>query len=188
MMTVLNRTAIGYLWCAAFLACVVLANYSISHWGTLAFPGGPHTVTILGLTAPSGVLFVGLSFTFRDLAQLRLGRLPILGAIVLGAGLSAVIASPELALASGLAFAAGESFDFVCYTPLAERGHWWSALVASNTVGSAVDTTIFLWVAFGSLAFWSGQFWLKTLMVIPAVIVLLPFRRAGKLDFSTPEV
>lgn len=163
-----------------FLVCVVGANYSISHWGTVAFPGGPHTVTLLGLTAPSGVLFVGLAFTLRDLAQLALGRWWIVGAIAVGAGISALTASPGLAVASGLAFGVSEAFDFAVYTPLAERGRWWSGVALSNTVGSAVDSVLFLWVAFGSLQFFEGQFVLKALMTVPALVVLAPWRLRRK--------
>lgn len=166
-----------------FLGCVVLANYAIDHWGTLAFPGGPHTVTLLGLTAPSGVLFVGLSFTLRDLAQMSLGRAPVLIAILLGAGLSAIVASPALALGSGVAFLLGESGDFFVYTPLAERGRWFSGVAASNIVGSAIDSLAFLWIAFGWVGvqdFLKGQFVLKAIMTVPALLVLAPWRLAQR--------
>jgi queuosine precursor transporter len=171
----LHRRAIGYSCLAGFIACIFLANYSIQNWGTVPFPGGPHTVTIFGLTAPSGVLFVGLSFSLRDGAQMALGKWHILVAILLGAGLSYLVA-PSLAWASGVAFLLGEGFDWAVYTPLVERGKTTAAIVASNTVGSAVDTAVFLWLAFSSLDFFWGQFWLKTLMIVPALLIVVPFR------------
>lgn len=169
------KRAVGWIALAGFIACIFLANYAITHWGTVPFPGGPHTVTIFGLTGPSGVLVVGVSFTLRDAAQLALARWWILGAVILGAALSFLVA-PSLAFASGVAFLFGEGCDWAVYTPLAERGKWVAGLVASNTVGSAIDTTLFLWLAFHSLHFWGGQFALKALMTVPAVAVLLPIR------------
>jgi uncharacterized PurR-regulated membrane protein YhhQ (DUF165 family) len=166
---------LGFACLAGFIGCVFLANYAIENWGTVPFPGGPHTVTLLGLTAPSGVLVVGLSFSLRDGAQLALGRWWVLGAIVVGAALSYLVA-PSLAWASGVAFLLGETFDWAVYTPLAERGRWTWALVLSNTVGSAVDSAVFLWLAFSSLEFFWGNFWLKALMILPALVVVVPFR------------
>jgi uncharacterized PurR-regulated membrane protein YhhQ (DUF165 family) len=170
-----QRRTLGWLCLAGFISCIFLANYAITHWGSVPFPGGPHTVTLLGLTAPSGVLFVGLSFSLRDGAQMALGRWAILAAIVVGAVLSYVVA-PSLAWASGAAFLLGESFDWAVYTPLVERGRVLEAIVASNTVGAAVDTIVFLWLAFSSLQFFWGQFWLKLLMTIPALLVVVPLR------------
>lgn len=166
---------LGLLALGGFMACIVLANYAITHWGRIAFPGGPHMVTLLGWTGPSGLLFVGLSFTCRDVAQLALGRWAILAAIGVGAVLSFFVA-PSLAWASAAAFFVSETADWIVYTPLAERGRWGLALLLSNTVGSAVDTLVFLWLAFHSLAFFEGQFVIKALMVAPAILVLMPFR------------
>jgi uncharacterized PurR-regulated membrane protein YhhQ (DUF165 family) len=170
----LNRK-LGWICLAGFIGCIFLANYAIQHWGTVPFPGGPHTVTIGPWTAPSGVLFVGLSFSLRDGAQLALGKWKIAAAIVVGAALSYLVA-PSLAWASGCAFLLGEGLDWAVYTPLAERGKWTWGVVLSNTVGSLVDSVVFLWLAFHSLDFLWGQFWLKTLMILPALIVIAPFR------------
>jgi len=176
-----NRWA-GFACLAGFIGCIYLANYSIAHWGAApTFPGGPHTVTLLGLTAPSGVLFVGLSFSLRDGAQMALGRWWILAAIAVGAVLAyfATNGAARIALGSALAFLIGETCDWAAYTPLIERGRTAAAVALSNTVGSAVDTTVFLTVAFGwsamHLFFWP-QFWLKLLMTIPALLVVIPVR------------
>lgn len=175
----MKRRTFGALCLAGFIACVWLANYAITHWGDPTFPGGPHTVTILGLTAPSGVLVVGLSFSLRDGAQYGLGRYWVLVGIVVGALLSALTADASIALASGLAFFIGEASDFAVYTPLAERGKWLWGVGLSNTVGSLVDSVVFLWVAFGWASlndFLKGQFFLKLLMTLPVLLVMAPFR------------
>lgn len=53
-------------------------------------------------------------------------------------------------------FLVSESADFAVYTPLEERG-WLAAVVASNVVGTIVDSALVLWLAFGSLTFLKGQ-------------------------------
>lgn len=187
------KKPLGFVFLAAFVACVWAANYAIAHWGHApAFPGGPHTVTLLGLTAPSGVLIVGLSFTFRDLAQWALGRWWIVAGLAAGALLAAWTASPGLAVASCIAFGFSETLDWLVYTPLADRGQWLAGLTLSNTVGSAVDSLLFLSIAFGwsSLhAFFWPQFWLKALMTLPAIAVLAPWRiRAVLARRSSPSL
>lgn len=178
------KRVFGFVSLAAFVSCVVIANYALQHWGDPpSFPGGPHTVTIFGLTAPSAVLLVGISFSLRDLAQQIIGKWWIAAGIVVGAALSAWLASPGLAVASMVGFAASETLDLAVYTPLAERGQWMAALTASNTVGSAIDSLLFLWIAFGWVAlhtfFWP-QFWLKLVMTIPAILILAPVRMRAR--------
>ena len=160
----------GYVALVGFIACVFVANYSVQHWGDPA-PGGIHTVTLGPWTAPSGVLFVGLSFTLRDLVQSWLGRLWVLAAILVGAAASYWVA-PSLTFASAAAFLLSESADFALYTPLIERGRWALAVTLSNTVGAVVDSIVFLWLAFESLDFLADQVALKLVMVIPALVAL----------------
>lgn len=153
-------------WLVAYIATVVLANVAVLRWGLV--PVG------FGLVAPAGVYFAGLAFTLRDLTQDALGRKWVLAAILIGAGLSALF-SPALALASAIAFLVSELLDFAVYTPLREK-RWLTAVTASNIVGAVADSAIFLWLAFGSLAFLPGQVWGKLLMTALAVCVLALYR------------
>jgi queuosine precursor transporter len=127
----------------AYIATIFAANWAITTFGLV--PVG------FGLLAPAGVYFAGLAFTFRDLTQDTLGRRWTYGAIVIGAGLSALLSGP-LALASGTAFLVSETADLLVYTPLRRR-HWLGAVALSNTVGVTIDSALFLWLAFGSLMF-----------------------------------
>lgn len=181
------RTA-GYVALAIYIACIFAANYFIQHVGHVSFPGGPHTVTVWpdwlpGATyaAPSGVLWVGVAFTMRDVVQSNLGRVWTVVAILIGALLSFWVA-PSLAFASGSAFLLGEMLDFLVYTPLAEQGKLIAGVIASNVVGSLVDTILFLWIAFHSLTFWQGQLIGKTLMIIPGVLVVWALRRERAME------
>ena len=164
---------------AAYISTVVAANWFVQHVGAQAGPGAPHTIPVgFGYRAPSGVLWVGLAFTLRDVVQSRLGKGWVVGAIVAGAALSYLVA-PALALASAAAFLLSEALDFAAYTPLVERGRVLAAVALSNTVGLVVDTVVFLWVAFGSLQYWQGQIVGKAWMTALALVVIIP-RRARR--------
>lgn len=150
-----------------FIATIFLANWAIVTYGLV--PVGP------GLIAPAGVYFAGLAFTFRDLAQDRLGRGWVVAAIVAGALLSGLV-SEKFALASGIAFLVSELLDFAVYSPLRER-NWLGAVAASNVVGLVADSVIFLWLAFDSLQYLPGQVVGKAWMTLLAVAVLWLLRR-----------
>lgn len=150
----------------AYIATIFAANWAITTFGLV--PVG------FGLLAPAGVYFAGLAFTFRDLTQDSLGRRWTYGAILIGAGLSGFLSGP-LALASGVAFLVSETLDLLVYTPLRAR-RWLTAVAASNVVGLAVDSALFLWLAFGSLDFLLGQIVGKAWVTALAVFVLWGWR------------
>src|SRR5262245_63189557 len=114
----------GYVFLAAYIACIPLANWMIGHVGTVCVPQGPCLVPVApgGLMAPSGVLLVGLALVLRDLVQRRLGIAHALAAIGVGAVLSGVLAPLPLVVASTSAFLLSELTDFAVYTPLQKRG------------------------------------------------------------------
>jgi queuosine precursor transporter len=135
---------------ASFMACVVAANWTITHLGT-EVSNGIYSIPVgFGLHSPSGVIFVGLSLTVRDALQRRCGIRPTIAAIVLGATLTLLIA-PSLAIGSGTAFLVGEFSDFAVYTPLRKRTIV-GAVIMSNSVGALVDSAVFLMIAFGPAA------------------------------------
>lgn len=142
----------------AYIATIPAANWLIGHWGTMCIPNGPCLIPVSpGLMAPSGVLMIGAALVLRDLVQRRSGIPVSLACVGTGAVLSAFIAPPALVFASGTAFLFSELIDFAVYTPLAKR-YFALAILASCTVGAFVDSALFLWLAFGSLAFIGGQF------------------------------
>lgn len=163
----MNRK-VGLIALALYIGSIVLANYVVERFGVV--PVG------FGFMGPAAVYVVGLSFTLRDLVQSNLGRLVVIPAVLVGAGLSALV-SPQFALASGLAFLFSETADFAVYTPLRKRG-WVLAVAASNAVGLVVDSIIFLWLAFGSQQFLAGQVVGKAWMTLLAILLLAPARRA----------
>lgn len=162
---------------AAFLACIPLANWLIGNAGTKCIPNGPCLVPVgFGLMAPSGVLLIGIALVLRDFVQRDLGPKWTLGAIAFGAALSAVIAPPALVVASGVAFLLSELADMAVYTPLRER-RLALAVLASGVVGAVVDSAVFLWLAFGSLAYLDGQIVGKLWASLAGFAVLAVLRR-----------
>ena len=145
-----------------WLLTIVIANFLVDHFGIV--PVG------FGLMGPAAVYVVGVAFLLRDWVHETLGVKYVLIGIVAGAALSALI-SPQLALASGLAFLFSELLDMAVYTPLRER-RLVTAVLASNVVGIVVDSIIFLTLAFGSLEFLPGQVIGKswaTVIVLPVL-------------------
>lgn len=167
----------GYLYLLGFALCVPLANWLIQNVGTTCLPDGPCLIPVApGVTAPSGVLAIGLALVLRDLVQRRLGVVWAFAAIVVGTALSAAFAPPALLIASTSAFLLSELADLGVYTPLQRRGLV-LAVAASSLVGLVVDSLVFLWLAFGSLEFLAGQIIGKALMVALSLPVIWLLRR-----------
>jgi uncharacterized PurR-regulated membrane protein YhhQ (DUF165 family) len=158
----------GALALTAYVLTIPAANWAISTYGIV--PIG------FGLMAPAGVLFAGLAFTLRDLTQEALGRWWTLAAIGIGALLSLIVSDPFVAAASAMAFLVSELADFAVYQPL-RRNSWLTAVALSNTVGLAVDSTLFLWLAFGSLDFLLGQVVAKFAVTLVTVALVWPLRQ-----------
>ena len=56
----------GYFYLAAFALCIPAANWLIGNVGTFCVPKGPCLIPVApGLTAPSGVLMIGLALVLR---------------------------------------------------------------------------------------------------------------------------
>ncbi len=189
------RQSEGFLYLFGFIASIWLANWLLTHWGSVRFPDGPWLITVWPsqfmpsgnpIYAPSGVLAIGIGFTLRDLVQRRLGVKWAVGAIIVGAAVSALM-DTSIALASGGAFLLAEVLDLFVYTPL-QRRNLVGAVVASNMVGLVVDSVFFLWFAFGSLSLLEGQVigkaWM-TLLAIPIVYGIREWdRRRGLMPYG----
>jgi uncharacterized PurR-regulated membrane protein YhhQ (DUF165 family) len=160
---VVRSRTLGVIAAAAFIATVWVSNLLVQKFGIVGVG--------FGLQAPAAVFVVGAAFTLRDLVHRSLGRGAVVAAIIIGAALSYLVA-PAFALASGVAFVVSELADLAVYTPLAKRS-WTGAVALSNTVGAAIDSYLFLAIAFGSQAFFWGQLLGKTWITAATVVLLL---------------
>lgn len=181
-----TRRREGFAFFAVFAATVPLANWLIGNVGTYCVPNGPCVIPVgFGLTAPSGVLAIGVALVLRDLVQRRLGVKWSIFAIAFGAALSATFAPPALVVASTVAFLLSELADLSVYTPL-QRRRLMLAVLASGVVGLIVDSIVFLWLAFGSLDFLAGQVVGKGWAVLVSLPLIYALRRRDSVRGLAP--
>jgi queuosine precursor transporter len=167
----------GLIFLALFCLTVPAANWMVGHVGTSCPPDGPCLIPVApGLMAPSGVLVIGIALVLRDLVQRRLGVGIASAAIIAGSLISAGLAPRTLVIASAAAFLISEFADLAVYTPLA-RKRLVTAVAASGLVGVVIDSVVFLWLAFGSLNFLTGQVVGKALMVVLSIPFIVLLRR-----------
>ena len=88
-------------------------------------------------------LIVGFVFVFRDFAQNEIGH-KVVFAMIIGALLSYVMANPYVAIASLVAFAVSEAFDWLIFSftkkPFRER------ILISSLVSTPIDSALFLYI------------------------------------------
>jgi queuosine precursor transporter len=157
----------GVLALLAYAVTIVAANWVTTRWPD---------VRLLTLHVPGGSFFAGLAFTWRNVLQDVWGRCAVLIAIGAGTGLTWLVASPQIARASLLAFAASELAAFAVYTALNRRS-WHVAVLATNSVGVLVDSLVFVPLAFGAWTAVPGQLVGKTTTTLAALAVLMLARR-----------
>jgi uncharacterized PurR-regulated membrane protein YhhQ (DUF165 family) len=166
---------IGYIALAAYAATIPAANWMIGNVGE-CIPNGPCLIPVgFGLMAPSGVLMIGAALVLRDAVHRLLGWQWAFAAIAIGAALSFQFSQPALVIASVAAFILSELADLAVYAPL-QRKRLVLAVAASGLVGAAVDSAVFLWLAFNSLDFIAGQIVGKLWMTIVAAAILMALR------------
>lgn len=167
---------IGYIALALFATTIPAANWLIGHVGTTCIPNGPCLIPVgFDLMAPSGVLMVGAALVLRDIVHERLGLWWAIAAVIVGGMLSALFASPALAVASTAAFLLAEGADLAVYAPLRRRHLAWAVLL-SGAAGAVIDSAVFLWLAFNSLDLIEGQVLGKLWMSAIGAAVILAVR------------
>jgi len=140
----------------AFAATIPAANWLIGNVGATCIPNGPCLIPVgFGLMAPSGVLMIGLALVLRDWLHELAGWRWSFVAVLFGGLLSLTVSPPALAIASAAAFTLAEMADLAVYAKLRERGKP-LAVMASQVVGAALDSMLFVYLAFGSFDFSAG--------------------------------
>lgn len=164
-----NPSTLAFL---GFLLTGPISNWLIQNVGTTCIPSGPCLIPVFpGITAPSGVLMVGFAFVLRDVVHRELGPYWALAAIAGGTVLSAIFSPPSLLIASTAAFVLSEITDLAVYSPLKRRGFFVAAFI-SSLAGLAVDSFVFLTLAFGNIDFLAGQILGKLWMVVASLLAI----------------
>ncbi|GAA1657189.1 hypothetical protein GCM10009765_03380 [Fodinicola feengrottensis] len=122
-----------------------------------------------GLLAPAGVYAAGAAMALRNTVQHTLGARGAWAALAAGTVLSYLTANGHVATSSAIAFGASETVAIAFYGALAQcrvRG------LLANVAGIAVDSVVFVWLAFATLAFVPGQLVGKAcgLLIAPLLI------------------
>ncbi len=123
-------------WTLVYIAIIPLVNWS--------FTWAPNITLMEGWSFNPVTVVTGLVLVVRDFAQREIGH-RVLIAMVIALGLTVWLAGPELALASGAAFAIAELVDWAIFTftkwPLSRR------VFVSSLIAAPIDSTAFLYGA-----------------------------------------
>lgn len=160
---------------ACFVALVLLANWLASRY-VVHVPLTPYV-------APAGVFCIGGVLVLRDWLQQLVGlawTMPLVYAAGLaswGIGdLAGWTSLQKIAIASVVAFTVSETIEALVFTPLRRRSLS-LGVALSATAGNAIDSYVFLTLAFSSTAFFWGQFWGKSEAIAFGVLLTLARRR-----------
>lgn len=141
----------------AFVSLAVLANWLASKY---VWP-----VPFTNLVAPAGVFCIGVVLVLRDWIQQIAGLAWSLGLVVVGAGASYVVGVAagwttlqQIAVASLIAFVVSEVVEAVVFTPIGNRSLT-TGVLASGFVGNAIDSFLFIWLAWSAIAFPGATHW-----------------------------
>ena len=116
-----------------YILNIVTINYAFMFVPPYELPGGVMWTPV--------ALLVGFTFVIRDYAQREIGH-KIIIAMFLGGIISFYMATPEIAVASIIAFLTGEFIDWAVYTftgkPFSQR------ILLSSALSTPVDSIVFL--------------------------------------------
>lgn len=139
----------GFLLGVAAMIVVVVASNVLVQFpvrGTL----GP---LVLDDLLTYGAFSYPVAFLVTDLTNRRLGpavaRRVVYAGFAIAVVLSALVAAPRIAIASGSAFLVAQLLDVAIFDRL-RRGVWWRAPLVSSAIGSVVDTFLFFSLAFSA--------------------------------------
>lgn len=133
----------GRAWAFIYVALIPFLNWSFGIIPELAIQEPNDTFT-KGLSLHPMTVVTGLVFVVRDFVQREMKQM-VLICMALAIGWSFYYAWPVIAIASGLAFAISEFFDWLMFTFTKYRLS--TRILISSAVAAPIDTTVFLYGA-----------------------------------------
>jgi hypothetical protein len=162
-------------WTLFYILLIPLVNWAFSWTPLFALPDG-------GKWSPFSIV-VGLVLVFRDFAQREIGHY-IFIPLLIGVGFSYLMAPPQIATASGIAFLTSEAVDWAIYSfthkPLSSR------VMLSSLAAAPIDSIIYLTganMAFPGLFSW----WTLATMIASKLLGAYVVYRALKRREATPQ-
>lgn len=167
----------GLAWPVLGMTAVVLAsNILVLH---------PFELFGLGDDLTWGAFSYPFAFLITDLTNRRFGAAPtrrvIYVGFVLGVALSAWLATPRVAAASGSAFLLAQLLDVVIFERLRNKA-WWMPPFVSSLISSALDTIVFFTLAFSCHAAFTALF--AAIGIHDACGTDLPWERWALADYG----
>ncbi len=165
----------------SYVFSIFLANLFVSYFGI---------INLFGLVFPAGAIFIGLTFSLRDLVQREFGHkvwyfmiASMVITTLLGILLSHLpIPLWKVAVASSVAFIVAEALDWLVYTIVSKDIIF--RVTVSNLFSAPVDSILFVGIAFGAWGITNppvyGQAIVKYLSGLLIIPLLLYFRRPKK--------
>ncbi|MBL1431734.1 MAG: VUT family protein [Robiginitomaculum sp.] len=120
-------------WTLVYIALIPFVNWS--------FTWAPNIELFGGWAFNPVTIVTGLVLVVRDFAQREIGH-KVLIAMMIALGLTAVLAGPKLALASGAAFAISELVDWSLFTFTKFRLS--TRVFLSSLIAAPIDSAVFL--------------------------------------------
>ena len=133
----------GRVWAYIYVALIPFLNWSFGVIPEFAI-AEPNETFSKGLSLHPMTVVTGLVFVVRDFVQREMKQM-VLVCMAMAIGWSFFYAWPVIALASGLAFAISEFFDWLLFTFTKYRLS--TRILLSSAVAAPIDTSIFLYGA-----------------------------------------
>ncbi|MEM7639162.1 MAG: hypothetical protein AAF269_08865 [Pseudomonadota bacterium] len=133
----------GRLWAYIYVALIPFLNWSFGIIPEFAILE-PNSTFSKGLSLHPMTVVTGLVFVVRDFVQREMKQM-VLVCMAMAIGWSFFYAWPVIALASGLAFAISEFFDWLLFTFTKYRLS--TRILLSSAVAAPIDTSVFLYGA-----------------------------------------
>lgn len=147
-------------WAMAYLISIIIANLFVIWFGI---------VHVAGLTFPAGVVFVGLTFSFRDYVQRYWGDWACWIWMLLATAITFYF-NKQIAVASVSAFVISEAVDWFAFKTL--KMPFRKRIYISNLFSCPLDSIIFVSIAFGW--YWPA-IWGQALIKYLSGLLVLPF-------------
>ncbi len=133
----------GRVWAYIYVALIPFLNWSFGIIPEFAI-AAPNETFSKGLSLHPMTVVTGLVFVVRDFVQREMKQM-VLVCMAMAIGWSFFYAWPVIALASGLAFAISEFFDWLLFTFTKYRLS--TRILLSSAVAAPIDTSVFLYGA-----------------------------------------
>jgi len=143
-----------------YILSILLANYFVITFGI---------VNVLGLSFPAGVIFVGLTFSFRDFVHKTWGDWAC-WIWMITATIITFFLNEKVAVASVCAFSISETVDWLSFKFL--KFDLKKRIYLSNLFSCPLDSLIFVTIAFGW--YWPA-IWGQALIKYLSGLLVLPF-------------